>query len=94
MPRIIKKSVLMMQNFLVLASALAAVNSALAMAAQEHTVNRPAPSAVVFARAEKSSTVPSSTLRNSASSAVKASKASGRQSAILRGGKEVRLGRH
>jgi anti-sigma factor ChrR (cupin superfamily) len=81
MLRIIKKFALMMQNFLVLASALTAVNSVLAMAAQEHTANRSAPSAVVFARAEKTSTVPSSTLRNSASSAVKASKATGRQSA-------------
>jgi hypothetical protein len=81
MLRIIKKSALMMQNLLVLASALAAVNSALAMVAQEHAVNRSAPSAVVFARAEKSSTVPSSTLRNSTSSAVEASKKTGRQSA-------------
>jgi hypothetical protein len=81
MLRIIKKSALVMQNFLVLMSTLAAVNSVLAMAAQEHTANRSTPSAVVFARAEKSKTVPSSTLRNSASSAVKASKATGRQSA-------------
>jgi hypothetical protein len=81
MLRIIKKSALMMQNFLVLASALTAVNSALAMTAQDQTLNRSAPSAVVFARAEKTSTVPSSKLRNSASSAVKASKATGRQSA-------------
>jgi anti-sigma factor ChrR (cupin superfamily) len=80
MPRIIKKSALVMQSFLVLASALAAVNSVIAMAAQEHAVNRSAPSAVIFARAEKSSTVPSSTLRNSASNNVRASKASGRQS--------------
>jgi anti-sigma factor ChrR (cupin superfamily) len=80
MPRIIKKSALVMQSFLVLASALAAVNSVLAMAAQEHSVNRSAPSAVIFARVEKNSTVPSSKLRNSTSSAVKASKASRGQS--------------
>jgi len=81
MLRIIKKSARMMQSFLVLASALATVNSVLAMAAQEHAVNRSAPSAVVLARAEKSSTAPSSKLRDSAPSPVRASKASGRQSA-------------
>jgi hypothetical protein len=66
MLRIIKKYALMMQSFLVLASTLAAVNSVLAMAAQEYAVNRSAPSPVVFARGEKNS-VPSSKLRNSTS---------------------------
>ncbi len=90
-----KKCAFMMRNFIVLAaslSAIASLNPALGMTTQDQAVNRPVSSAVVLARAGKTSTVPSSKLGNSTSSAVKAAKPADAKVPILRGGKELHLG--